>query len=262
MKSGVKILKNKLYLAAKLSLSVKLLLIIFIYSAFANLEFSFNPKKRIEAGIAANELNRIGVIGGEVIEVIGDENKYSLYWSGDFRNLFIKPKVEVGEIIELSLILPQGGAQDIRFTVGDMLGRTIFINLGSKDDFRLTEKSIKPLANKELKSEIAGMMRAMINGEGCSCRYYVQELKRTIKKSKTVQITQEASYRYRNLSGAVLLIKNLTSKPLNLDEADFSNIFKNTVAINLGGGNSQTMRVIKPRGAARVFIITKEGEHD
>ncbi|MCE2731202.1 MAG: type-F conjugative transfer system secretin TraK [Rickettsiaceae bacterium] len=262
MKGGVRILKNKLHLAVKLSLSVKLLLIIFIYSVFADLEFNFNPKKRIEAGIAVNELNRIGVIGGEVIEVIGDENKYSLYWSGDFRNLFIKPKVEVGEIIELSLILPQGGAQDIRFTVGDCLARTIFINLGSKGDFRLTEKSIKPLANKELKSEIARMMRAMINGEGCSCRYYVQELKRTIKKSKTVQIRQEASYRYRNLSGAVLSIKNLTSKPLNLDEADFSNIFKNTVAINLGDAHGQAMRVIKPRGAARVFIITKEGEHD
>jgi hypothetical protein len=60
----------------------------------------------------------------------------------------------------------------------------------------------------------------------------------------------------------VLSIKNLTSKPLNLDEADFSNIFKNTVAINLGDAHGQAMRVIKPRGAARVFIITKEGEHD
>lgn len=240
------------------------IILFFTFSAttFASPEFSFNPKKRIETVIAANELNRIFVSGGEVIEVVGDENKYALYWSGDFRNLFIKPKIEVGETIELSLIIPQGGAQDIRFTVGDCGAQTIFINLGNKYNASLPESGITSRTNPQLKSEIVLMMRAMISGEGCSCRYYVRELKRTINKSKTVQITQEASYRYRNLSGAVLLIKNLTSKPLNLDEVDFSNIFKNTVAINLGGGNSQTMRVIKPRGAARVFIITKEGEHD
>lgn len=261
MKRPVEILKSKSYLAVKLLLSVNLLLITFVCSVCASTEFKYSGNKKIETVIAANELNRIFVSGGEVIEVVGDENKYALYWSGDFRNLFIKPKIEVGETIELSLIIPQGGAQDIRFTVGDCRAQTIFINLGNKYNASLPS-GITSRTNPQLKSEIAGMMRAMINGEGCSCRYYVQELKRTIKKSKTVQITQEASYRYRNLSGAVLLIKNLTSKPLNLDEADFSNIFKNTVAINLGGGNSQTMRVIKPRGAARVFIITKEGEHD
>ena len=94
MKSPTKILKNKLYLAAKLFLSVKLLIITFtcFSYAYANTEFTFNPKNRIETVIGANELNRIGVVGGEIIEVIGDENKYALYWSGDWRNLFIKPK--------------------------------------------------------------------------------------------------------------------------------------------------------------------------
>jgi len=254
MKSGVKILKNKLYLAAKLSLSVKLLLITFIYSVCADPEFSFNPKKRIETIVAANELNRIGVIGGEVIEVIGDENKYSLYWSGDFRNLFIKPKVEVGETIELSLILPQGEAQDIRFTVGDTLVRTIFINLGNKYDSSLAKKNITPLANPQLKSEIAGMMRAMIEGE--KGKYYVKEIKRRLKQTKELLVIQNTSYRYRSLTGAMLSVKNLTSKPLNLREENLSNIFKNTVAINFESN------VIKPKGTIRVFIITKEGEHD
>src|SRR5271170_5254135 len=115
----MKISRHKLYLPAKLSLWIKLLLIFFACSAYASTEFKYSGDKKIETVIAANELNRIGVVGGEIIEVIGDENKYALYWSGDWRNLFIKPKVEVGEIIELSLIMPQGGVQDIRFTVGD-----------------------------------------------------------------------------------------------------------------------------------------------
>ena len=131
MKSSIKILGHKLYLAAKLSLWVKLLLIFFACVAYASTEFTYSGDKKIETVIAANELNRIGVVGGEIIEVIGDENKYALYWSGDWRNLFIKPKVEVGEIIELSLIMPQGGAQDIRFTVS-LFGDCVKLRIRSK----------------------------------------------------------------------------------------------------------------------------------
>lgn len=232
------------------------IILFFTFSAttFASSEFGFNPKKRIETVIAANELNRIGVLGGEIVEVIGDENKYALYWSGDFRHLFIKPKVEAGETIELSLIIPQGNAQDIRFTVGDTAARTIFINVGSEITSSIPSSGVRPSTNPQLKSEIAGMMRVMIENE--KGKYYVTNVKRTLKQSKQMLVTQALSYRYRNLSGGVLSVKNLTSKPLNLFESDFSNLFKNTVAINFESN------VIKPRGTIRVFIVTKEGEHD
>ena len=262
MKSPTKILKNKLYLAAKLFLSVKLLLITFtcFSCAYANTEFTFNPKNRIETVIGANELNRVFILGGEIIEVIGDENKYALYWSGDWRNLFIKPKVEVGEIIELSLIMPHGGVQDIRFTVGDTSAQTIFINLGSELKSSLPTNGVTKFANKQLKSEITSMMRAMIEGE--KSKYYVTSSKRTLQKTKERLVTQNAAYRYRDLSGAVLSVKNLTSKPLELLELDFSNLFKNTLAINLGSYNGQTLNVIKPRATMQVFIITREIKHD
>lgn len=254
MKSRIKILKSKLYLAAKLSLSVKLLLITFVCSVCASTEFKYSGNKKIETIIAANELNRIFVSGGEIIEVIGDENKYSLYWSGDWRNLFIKPKVEVGETIELSLIMPQGGAQDIRFTVGDTAAQTIFINLGSEIKSSLSCNGVTKLANKQLKSEISAMMRAMIENE--KGKYYVTNVKRTLKQSKQRHITQQLSYRYRDLSGGVLSVKNFTSKSIDLLESDFSNLFKNTVAINLESC------VIKPQATIRVFIITREAHHD
>ena len=262
MKSPTKILKSKLYLATKLFLSVKLLLITFACSsyAYASTEFKYSGDKKIETVIGANELNRIGVVGGEIIEVIGDENKYALYWSGDWRNLFIKPKVEVGEIIELSLIMPQGGAQDIRFTVGDTSAQTIFINLGSELKSSLSGKGFTTLANPQLKSEITSMMSAMIEGE--KGKYYVTGLKRTLKQNKQQLVSQNAVYRYRNLCGAVLSVKNLTSKPLEFLELDFSNLFKNTVAINLGSYNGQTLNVIKPRATMQVFIITREKKHD
>lgn len=255
MKSPIKILKHKLYLLAKLSLWIKLLLIFFACPAYSSTEFKYSGDKKIETVIAANELNRIGVVGGEIIEVIGDENKYALYWSGDWRNLFIKPKVEVGETIELSLIMPQGGVQDIRFTVGDMAAQTIFINLGSEvRDLSSASNGFVPLSNPQLKSEISGMMRVMI--EGVKGKYYVINGRRTLHKTKQRLITQEKAYRYKDLSGAVLSVKNLTSKSLDLLELDFKNLFKNTVAINLGSC------VIKPRTTVQVFIITRETRHD
>ncbi|WPY01952.1 TraK superfamily protein (plasmid) [Candidatus Trichorickettsia mobilis] len=241
-------------LAAKLSLSVKLLLITFACSVCASTEFKYSGNKKIETVIAVNELNRIGVVGGEVIEVIGDENKYSLYWSGDFRNLFIKPKVEVGETIELSLIIPQGGAQDIRFTVGDTAAQTIFINLGKESNTSLSSSDITARTNPQLKSEISAMMRTMIENE--KDKYYVTGVNRTLQQTKERLITQYLSYRYRGLSGGCLSVKNLTAKPLNLLETDFSNLFKNTVAINFESN------VIKPKGTIKVFIITREDKHD
>ena len=260
MKSLIKILKSKLCLAIKLSLWMKLLLIFFTCPAYASSEFKYSGDKKIETVIAANELNRIFVSGGEIIEVIGDENKYALYWSGDWRNLFIKPKVEVGEIIELSLIMPQGGAQDMRFTVGDASAQTIFINLGSKLKPSLSGKGFTKLASPQLKSEITSMMRAMIEGE--KGKYYVVGSKRTLQKTKERLISQNVSYRYRSLSGAVLSVRNLTSKPIELLELDFSNLFKNTVAINLGTYNGNALNVIKPRATMQVFIITRETRHD
>lgn len=250
----MKILINKLYLVATLSLGVNLLLIFFTYQAYASTEFTYSGDQKIETVIASNELNRIGVVGGEIIEVIGDENKYALYWSGDWRNLFIKPKVEVGETIELSLIMPSGMAQDIRFTVGDMAAQTIFINLGSEPRSSLLGKGFTPLADYQLKLEIASMMRAMI--EGVKGKYYVIGSKRILYRAKQRLITQEKAYRYKDLSGAVLSVKNLTSKSLTLLESDFKNLFKNPIAINLGSS------LIKNGTSAQVFIITKESHHD
>ena len=245
MKSLIKILRKKLYQRVKFFLWIKLLHISFTSPIYASIEFKYLENEKIEVIIGANELNRIGLVGGEIIEVIGDENKYSLYWSSDWRNLFIKPKVEVGETIELSLIMPQGDVQDVRFNVGDTTAQTIFINLGSKLKFSL---------NMQLKHEIALMMKAMCDGE--KGKYYVTNVKRTLKQNKQQFVIQNLAYKYRDLSGAVLSVKNLTSKSLDLLEFDFKNLFKNTIAINLGSS------VIKPRAAVQVFIITRETRHD
>ena len=66
--------------------------------AIATNELTLDHKNRIEGIIGAGGVNRIQVIGSEIMEVVGDESKYSLYWSNDWQNLFITPKTEVGHL--------------------------------------------------------------------------------------------------------------------------------------------------------------------
>lgn len=246
---------NKLYSLFFLSLWSILVLIVFPWQSYAASHFNYSGDETIEASIAAGELNRIGVVGGEIVEVIGDENKYAIYWSSDWRNLFIKPKVEVGETISLSLIMPGGHAQDVRFTVLDMASQTILLNLHNKViKSSLTTNKMLVYFDQKLKSEMVLMMRAMI--EGVQGKYYVVEAERTLRKTKQQLLKQIRWYRYGDLSGAVLLVKNLSSKTLILLESDFSNIFTNTIAINLGSSELAT------GASTKAFIITKEVAYD
>ena len=229
------------------SLSSLLTLLIFLFvckDVIASTEFSYSKDKKIETVIAFGELNRIQINNGEITEVIGDENKYALYWSGDWRHLFIKPKVEVGEVIELTIIAAHGDAQDIRFTVGDLSAQTILINMGESS----TAQRVA------LKPEISKMMRAMI--EGKKGKYYIINSKRILQKTKERHITQDIAYRFGDLSGAILSVKNHTTKALKLNESDFKNLFKNAVAINVSSS------VIKRGELAKVFIITRDGHDD
>ena len=233
-------------------------------------EFTLNPKVRIEGIIGAGGVNRVQVSGAEIMEVVGDESKYSLYWSGDWRNLFITPKTEVGETVNISLILVDGMAQDFRFTVGDVEAQTIFLRANNNMESKganisassITSALYLPYSNsfeylslnKELKKEIASMMRAML--EGSKSKYYVNENKRPLSKNKGMLITQSKSYRYKDLSGAILNIKNLTSKPITLEEHYISNLFKDTIAINL----SAVLLPAKSKVAA--YVITKNNRNE
>ena len=221
-------------------------------------EYFVNPRKKIEAVIAAGELNRIAIFRGEITEIIGDESKYSIHWSSDYRNLFIYPKVDVGENIELSLIMSGGIAQDIRFTVGDCTSRTIFLSNLGRDDFigaaSTTSHKYSEIPSLQLKSEIDNMMRSMLlEVKG---KYYVLDIKRTLSKNKDLYISQEKAYRYKNLSGAVLSVQNRIKENLAIKESDILGYFNNVVAINIG------QRLLPAKAKMQILVITQEADSD
>lgn len=226
-----------------------------VEQAIAENELALNLKNRIEGFIGAGGVNRIQVIGSEIMEVVGDESKYSLYWSNDWRNLFITPKTEIGETVDISLILVGGQAQDMRLTVGDVTAQTIFLQSNNSVTTSSTStSSSQVLFSKQLKLEIASMMRAMI--EDVKNKYYVNILKRSIKQNKEILITQSKSYRYKDLSGAVLSIKNLTSKAIALEEECVSSLFKGVIAINL------PVNLLPARSKVSAFIITRDNREE
>ena len=221
-------------------------------------EYSITPNKRIEAVIAGGELNRIYTGSLEIMEIVGDESKYSLHWSSDYRNFFIFPKVEVGEIIEISLVTSGGITQDIRFTVGDCSARSIFLSKGidnakNSSNFPYeSEYQDQTNLNHNLKYEIDAMIRSMqIEDEG---KYYVLDNKRIISHDKQLLIKQEKSYRWKNINGAVLTLKNKTRKIVSLSEEDIKSKFANVVAANL------YQKELSPRGSTKMLVITKEAD--
>jgi hypothetical protein len=210
--------------------------------AWASRELDFNSFKTVETVIGAGELNRIQVKGGEVLEVVGNENKYSLYWSSDWRNLFIVPKVEVGETINMSLILGSGLAQDIRFTVGDVVGQTIFIN----------NSYLNQTLGQELEHEIRAMFEAM--REDIKGKYYVIPVRRSLwidGLARNVVIRQLKAYLYKGLTGSVLEVHNRSRGLIKLKDQDFNNMFVEVVAVSIE--NPKLYRWDK----SRVFVITR-----
>ena len=196
----------------------------------------------LTAIIAGNEVNRLGVRSGELLEVIGDESRYDLYWSSDNRNLFIKPKVEIGENLSISLIFADGWVQDLRLTVGDIVAQTLLFE----------SDQLTGIRRQALMLEINAMMRSM--NQGIKGKYYVMEQQRTIAKNKQRVITQQQAYRYEKLSGAILSVKNLTDQLVKLQEQDFNDLFQGTIAISL------TSQWLEPRGKAQILIITREAD--
>ncbi|MEM6338605.1 MAG: type-F conjugative transfer system secretin TraK [Pseudomonadota bacterium] len=214
--------------------------------------YQINPKKKIATVIGAGLLNRIHIDFATIMEVVGDESKYSIHWSGDYRNLFIFPKVEAGETIEISFIMSGGIAQDFIFTVGDCPSRSIILQ-GADFTQKANSNSAKPsaIASREIQSEINQMLRAM--RVGTKDKYYVRDTKRNISKTPKLLIKQTKSYRYKNLSGAVLLVQNRSKKPVKIEQADIQRIFHNGVAVYMN------QRMILPKKSLQILVVTQGG---
>ena len=222
-------------------------------STAAGLDFIHNPKASIRAKISETAPTRINFGGYQITEVIGDENKYKIITDSAGLNVFITPKVASGSIIPLTLIAGSGKIQDLLLEVSEeeKLPRSLIIS-----DLR----KINALSNcdsvTEPKDEAKQMLDAMIEDENPQDKYYVAQLKRklTLPSLPMLFIIQDKSWRFKNLTGARLVITNKGKVAINLQEKHISSIFKGAKFVTI------ETKLLNEGASTKSWIVTEEEE--
>lgn len=224
-----------------------------ISNAFAAQEFEYIPGNKINAKISANNVNRIefGKIG--IAQVIGDETKYKIVTDNRAQNIFLLPRLQDLDSLELSLVSFSGDVADLVLKPDeDIEGQIIRISTNSNNK----SPSIKL-------QEVTKMMKSMMLDK--EDKYYVTRVKRKIENSNIqgnstikssiseLSIEQDRIYQFGKIIGARLIVTNKKGKSaVCLSEADFSNLFDSCLAVTL------EKPVLFPKGKGFVWIVTEE----
>lgn len=217
-----------------------ILLILFSDSSFAN-NFELEPKTRQTLNISKSGINRITMLPHRILQVTGDEGKYKLNMDEDGSNIYIMPIAKIGEKIELSIKTSTNHTEDLGLFISDEPGKTLHLKHKS---------SLKNQILSQL-SEVKKMLRSMKEGE--VDKYYVKDTNRVVKLRRGIRVNQIKSYRYGDLVGAVLEVKNQTGRDIKLYEGDFINLFKNSKAVTFEHAYS----LLPPQSDMKVFIVTE-----
>jgi hypothetical protein len=89
--------------------------------------YNYKPHNRISTCIGFKSQNRINFGSYGIKEIIGDESLYQLLHDSMGNNIFILPKVSVGETIEITIVSNGNKVQDLSLKVIDDFGQTIII---------------------------------------------------------------------------------------------------------------------------------------
>ncbi len=233
-------LNNKVILQGTLLITLLIMMLIFCADiAFAN-SFRSETKLRQTLNISKAGINRITMLPHRIMQVTGDESKYKLKIDEDGSNVYIMPLVKVGEKIELSMKTSTNYTEDLELVVSNKAGRTFHLKRVGSDE---NTSSVNLLEVKE-------MLRLM--QEGSVGKYFVKDTNRIFKLRNGLGARQIKSYRYGDLIGAVLEVKNHTRKDIKLDETDFANLFKNSRAVSF----QRAYSFLPPRADMQVFIVT------
>lgn len=172
--------------------------------------------------IARDGINRIEVENDRIEQVVGDMRFFNVMHDEQSGLLFLTVKRTNSnhDTIELSLRLSSGRHIDLKCKVKQGARRLVKIV-----DLALSKKS-KGDESKETKE----MLQHMILGrEG---KYFVGY--KSVKLKPLIlgaEVRQVATYRYDNLLGYRLKVRNKTKKTLKLTSSDFSNNFAEVLAV-------------------------------
>jgi len=198
----------------------------------------------ITAPISKGGINRISAFPYHIKEIIGDKSKYELLSSDDGSNIFIVPKVKLGDKLELAVITSNGAIHDLLLTAGKDSVPAIYLKPFTQ------EKSRHLSQNKtNEQSQILKMISHMNSDHHNS--YYVRNTNRNIANNLGLKLKQIKTYRFGKLVGAIIDVHNLSRSTKLLKENDFKSLFQRTKAISITGGN-----ILSPQASSQVLIVT------
>ncbi len=177
---------------------------------------------------------------------MGDQSAYQLISDLNAANIYITPKLSVGSKFTISLVNNRGQAQDIEFTVQNIAPQAIVI-----------ESNEQPLQDCSINDEAINMLKTM--KLGYKGKYYLLGSNRFIKSSNpSLRILEKQTYRYKDLVGSVLFIKNLSKQDIELKAADFEQLFTGTILTSI----DQPQHILSPHKEIKVFVVTQVKERD
>ena len=198
----------------------------------------------ITAPISKGGINRISAFPYHIKEIIGDKSKYEFLSSDDGSNIFIIPKVKLGDKLELAVITSNGAIHDLLLTAGKDSVPAIYLKPFTQEQSRHLSQN-KANEQSQILKMISHMSANHLNS------YYVRNTNRNIANNLGLKLKQIKTWRFGKLVGAVIDVRNLSRSAKLLKKNDFKSLFQRTKAISITGSN-----ILPSQASSQVLIVT------
>ena len=211
--------------------------------------------------LSNNHINHLDFSPNIITGIIGNNDQYTMKLAGNNTQLFITPKEDI-ENNHLFLTIMLAG--------GRSLNLDCFLQ-GTKSPkiIKLFDKDNKLAAKKELNTEAIKMLRAM--SYGLRGKYYVSKLQNEEylarpEKDMAAKYSLTSCYRYGDLYGFIVNIKNTGKKPLSIkaDQEGFTHLERRMNgriignSINNSINNSLGNNFLKKGARTVAYVVMKK----
>lgn len=210
-------------------------------------ELYIEYKQPAQLTISSTGINRISIAPFIATTIWGDSAEYSALLSHNGSELFLTSKLEAGKSFALAVQLAGG-------RVIDLLLHTVKADRPKIIRLDLENESF---AKREDALEIKQLLNAMMSKE--KGKYYVMQSKKAVKINTegneifaSLNAEQKMVYRFGNLVGVVLTLKNKGKKEVSIDAKSLSKVFKGVLAVSL---HSQ---LLKSGGSMEAFLVLRK----
>jgi hypothetical protein len=194
--------------------------------------------------ISANSVNRLHFGKSRIIKIVGDSSEYGAILSKNGSDLFFTSNVRASEVINLTLLLANGEAMDLRLQVSNNPEPAI-IDIDSS-----VKTKAETIENQEIREMVSAMALRLKR------KYFVEEKNRLVPvpNKPGVILRQYIAYRYGDLQGAGFTLATKTkikhkNKSISelLNYGELREIFKDILAISIINEDEKIFIIFKAK---------------